>query len=108
MKYYIRTTHDFDNKKREWIYRAYPEWDMSFVKNRESHYTCGIHVFDRDRWLNINELVKLSAEWIKSDDEDRYNKIRSIPKWEDFLKEEILKDIEFYEYFEMIQSKEIL
>ena len=52
MKYYTRTTHDFNNKTREWEFR----WELYGVKFHEN--SClGVHALESGRWMNLAEII---------------------------------------------------
>jgi len=60
MKYYTRTTHNFNNETREWEYRDLPEW-----KNISNFAI--VHCIDSGYWEVEYHILSKHKEWTISD-----------------------------------------
>lgn len=90
MKYYIRTTHNFNNETREWEYRNLPEWN-----GKESDFPI-IHVINFHHWESEKFILKEDRGWTIND-------LGSVPE---NYKDKQLKELEELVKLDMIRVKE--
>lgn len=90
MKYYIRTTHNFNNETREWEYRNLPEWENIRIAI--------VHAIDRDIWEPEFMILNADKEWTEQD--------LGINLPLDFEKNQ-LKDLELAVRLDMVREKNL-
>lgn len=92
MKYWTRTTHNFNNETREWE-------DVDFkgeyfdLKHQKS---LGVHALDCGRWRNLDEIIKENNAYCDC--------------WPDAYRateKEILDDLNLLENYGLVKSKSI-
>jgi hypothetical protein len=110
MKYYCRTTHDYNNTLREWEYRNLEIWSKDHIIldaiNKAHPNTLGIHSFERD-WQPLYTIVdniynSLLQDYIQEGGiEEEFKKNVSIEKIESELK----SLIECYKKYDMVKER---
>lgn len=107
--YFIRTTHNFDNKTREWIYRGDKGQDMEKkwqnndnFANDELYWCLGVHVLEQNRWMTFKEVVdetilgfeKGAAGHEGEDSLARLKKDRPL-NWREYFEMDVEEDLRF-------------
>ncbi len=90
MKYWTRTTHNFNNETREW------EFCEEFSNSKiEEKTPLGIHALDSGRWSSLNEIIGENIEYCKY-----------WPDNKEPTKEDVLSDLEQLEKLGLVRSRE--
>ena len=103
MRYWIRTTHDFDNETREWKFRESLE---SIIDDCmiESRSVCGVHAVPRDYWATLWQIAEINRIYYEQWKDDPFScSIDPSALREDVL----LKDLELMEQLGLVKSKVI-
>jgi len=100
MKYWTRTTHNFNNETREWEYRK--ELDK-FENKNIFNSLLGVHALDSGRWKTLEEIYHENEEYYEQYKDELYSgaDISGIDK------SIILSDLELMEKLGFVKSKEI-
>ena len=123
-KEYIRATHNFDNKTREWIYRGdrgqdkFEQWsnpevtDKTCVKeiNGDTKWSLGVHGLRRDQWMNMDWIVRETIEAFRADAggnwQECYKFLRENPNHKEIVQQHIENDFKLLIELDMVQVRE--
>ena len=93
MKYWTRTTHNFNNETREWEYRFDYEEDTKIAAIQFK--SLGAHALESGRWSNLNEIIG-----------ENYHYRDCYTDWAYPGKEIILYELEELEKLGLVKSKD--
>ncbi len=100
MKYWTRTTHNFNNETREWEFRG-DYGDAAQQGNFIGKSTLGIHALDSGRWHNLHEIMHRNFEYYEQYKDDPYGGCH----WSGHSEEAVLDDLEEMEKLGWVKSK---
>lgn len=93
MKYWTRTTHNFNNETREWEYKE----ELELVDlHADTNSALGVHALDSGRWSNLDEIYNENERYCKQYPYDTIS----------IDKEMLLKELEQLEKLGLVKSKE--
>lgn len=100
MKYWTRTTHNFNNETREWEYVA-PDWETIKEVDGSTKSILGIHALDSGRWHALWEIVSANKKYY-----DQYHESEIHMGESGFSEASILHDLNLFESKGLVKSKE--
>lgn len=100
MKYWIRTTHDFNNETRKWEFRE----SLSFILDSpiETQSVCGIDAVPRGHWATLLEIVEENKIYYEKWKNDPLSCGIDPSRLDQKI---ILKDLELMEQLGLVKSK---
>lgn len=101
MKYWTRTTHNFNNETREWEYVDRPYNRANFSRNAKS--TLGIHALISGRWQSLYEIVDENRQYYEQFKDDPWSGVDE----KGHSEESVLHDLELMEKLGLVKSKEL-
>lgn len=99
MRYWTRTTHNFNNQTREWEFRKELE-----IEHPEYQSVLGVHALDSGRWMALIEIVNANLKYYQQykDDADFVSL-----KLHGCTTDAVLHDLEKMEKIGIVMSKVI-
>jgi len=115
IKEYIRSTHIFDNEKREWIRREVIAWNR--VDGRldtgpiyPRRWSLGVHALENDQWdylhTIINRTIDMYKNYASDSTEEFLEFIKTTPDYRKIIKQHIMKELESLILFDVVQVRE--
>jgi hypothetical protein len=101
MKYWTRTTHNFNNETREWEFKG-DYGDATQQAHFTGKSTLGIHALISGRWQSLHEITSENQEYYKQHKDDPYSGCHE----SGHLEEAVLHDLEEMEKLGWVKSKE--
>lgn len=105
MKYWTRTTHNFNNETREWEYRNdLRERDIKDPLGEQrtvGKSILGIHALDSGRWMSLHEIVESNRGYYECWKDDPYSGCDEYG----YSEEAVLYDLELLEKEGVVKSK---
>lgn len=121
-KEYIRATHNFDNKTREWTYRGdrgeekFEEWHTPEVlegtcfKDKDTKWSLGVHALKRDQWMGIDWIIMETIDAFRGDAGDNYREfeqfMKNNPNYKEIIQQHIENELKFLIELDMVQVRE--
>jgi hypothetical protein len=123
MKEYIRATHVFDNKQREWIYRGdrgedkFDVWNspevtrnISFRPILPRQWSMGVHALQNDHWMGINWIVDETISMYKAHASDSTQEfldfITNTPNHREIIRQHIEDELAYLIEMDMVRVRE--
>jgi hypothetical protein len=119
MKEYIRTTHNFDNNTRRWVYRGergmdkYELWNSPEIRDkctwRDTYpfYSLGVHALKDYQWMGIEWIVDETIKEYKGDaagNKTEFEKfINETLNYREIIKRDILEELDFLISIDMVR-----
>lgn len=97
MKYWTRTTHNFNNETREWEFKN----ELADIKIDE-HTPLGIHALDSGRWMSFREILDAN---LKYQFDFRYENHKKDLISVDAMERNVLHDLRLLEEVGLVKSK---
>jgi|SRR5579862_454639 len=119
-KEYIRTTHNFNNETREWIFRGdrgqdkYGAWDYERLRILGPIWSFGVHALKRDGWRRMDWIVEetikmyLGGAACPSIEKKFKEFINSTPDYKAIIEQHILKEFEILIKEDQVRVREKL
>jgi len=121
-KEYIRATHNFDNKTREWTYRGdrgqekFEEWHkaeaegLNIIPIEPRTWSIGVHALKRDQWMDIKWIVWETIREFKGDAGGNCEEFEQFmddnPDHEEIIQQHIENDFKRLIELDMIRVRE--
>jgi hypothetical protein len=106
MKYYCRTTHNYNNETREWEYRDLEVWktDHNILKAIDAahRFTIGIHSFETE-WEPLWRLVSNVYDYLLQECDDELYFKQNVTK--EIIEKELISLAECYKKYDMIKER---
>lgn len=112
MKEYIRTTHNFNNKTREWEYRGdkdgdeHGQWckDVSFP---DTKWILNLHFLSKYHWTYLRTIIDNAISYYENVKFVEFEALKKEnPNYRRMLKNEILKQLEVLINLDMVRVRE--
>jgi hypothetical protein len=121
-KEYIRATHNFDNKTREWTYRGdrgqekFEEWnnpgtrDKTVFKEEDTRWSLGVHALRHDQWMGMDWILWETKNAFKGDAGGNYREfeqfLKDNPDHDQIIQQHIENELKFLIELDMVQVRE--
>lgn len=120
-KYYIRTTHNFNNETREWEYRGckggdkYELWNSDEVREKTlfrktPSYSFGVHGLESHQWMDLDWIVNNTIEDFLCDTAGNMNKFKEFmkenPDYRSVVEKDVLEELNYLISLDMVRVKE--
>jgi hypothetical protein len=109
MKYYARTTHNFNNEARRWEPRDLKD----LPETNTPYWSLGVHALEPDRWMHLSEIVTATVEAFEygaagPEGEEAISQLKAAypATYRETLKCDILEDLELLIEADYVRVKE--
>lgn len=120
MKEYIRSTHNFCNKTRTWIYRGdrgqdkYELWNSDEVKAKIEtqmyKYSIGVHALKSEQWMSLDWIVDETIKAFRGGADDKPDAfelfIQNNVDYVQIIKSDILKELKYLVSIGMVEERD--
>lgn len=117
MKEYIRTTHNFDNNSRTWIYRGsqgedkHEQWSSHEVCNRNTpfYYSLGVHTLNSGWWMSLDWIVSetiTAFDQGASDGTEEFKEfVKTNPDYRKIIEKDVIGELEYLVSIDMVRVR---